>query len=98
MDLRLRFGVGKAEYTPTTVIIVTTAEQEGNRQVMGMVVDGVSDVLEVGEDKIRPAPNLGVNISTRFIRGVVTRDSRMVILLDVDRLLDPTELSLLENL
>lgn len=98
VDLRLRFDVGRAEYTPTTVIIVATTQHEGREQVMGMVVDGVSDVLDASEDKIRPAPNLGSKISTRFIRGVVTRDSRMVILLDVDRLLDPEELSLLENL
>ncbi len=98
VDLRLRFDVGEAEYTPTTVIIVATTEHEGRKQVMGMVVDGVSDVLEASDDKIRPAPNLGGNISTRFIRGVVSRDSRMVILLDVDKLLNPQELSLLEQL
>jgi purine-binding chemotaxis protein CheW len=98
VDLRLRFRVGEAEYSPTTVIIVVSAEQAGHTQMMGIVVDGVSDVLDVAEGQVRPAPNLGSRISTRFIRGVVSRDARMVILLDVDRLLDPQELTALADL
>lgn len=98
VDLRLRFHVGTAEYTPTTVTIVVTAEQAGRTQMMGMVVDGVSDVLDVTDDQVRLAPNLGQGIGTRFIRGMVSRDDRMVILLDVDRLLDPQELIALAEL
>jgi len=98
VDLRIRFGVGEAGYTPTTVIIVVAAEVEGRRHVMGMVVDGVSDVLDVSADSLRNVPDLGTRISTRFIRGMVTRDSRMVVLLEVGKLLNPQELSLLEDL
>jgi len=90
--------VGRAEYTPTTVTIVVAAEHAGRTQMMGMVVDGVSDVLDVSDDQIRPAPNLGKGIGTRFIRGMVSRDAHMVILLDVDRLLDPQELMALAEL
>jgi purine-binding chemotaxis protein CheW len=99
VDLRLRFNLVKASYTPTTVIIVVAVENtSGASQLMGIVVDGVSDVLDVGEDKLRRAPDLGSRISTRFIRGMVSRDNRMVILLDVGRLLDPDELTRLEAL
>jgi len=94
VDLRLRFRVGEARYTPTTVIIVVGVESGGSNRVMGLVVDGVSDVLDVAADAMRPAPALGARINTRFIRGMVTRDSRMVVLLDVDKLLDPDELDL----
>jgi purine-binding chemotaxis protein CheW len=98
VDLRLRFSVGEASYTPTTVIIVVSTRNDEREQIMGLVVDGVSDVLDVGDDTLRPAPDLGTAISTRFIRGMVTRDSRMVVLLDVDKLLDTRELGMLQDL
>jgi purine-binding chemotaxis protein CheW len=98
VDLRLRFGVGEAAYTPTTVIIVVSTQAEDRDQTMGMVVDGVSDVLDVSDETLMPAPNLGTAISTRFIRGMVTRDSRMVVLLDVDKLLSTRDLGMLQDL
>ena len=98
VDLRLRFSVGEASYSPTTVIIVVSTEHAGQEQTMGMVVDGVSDVLDVDVDNLRPAPDLGTAISPRFIKGMVTRDTRMVVLLDVDKLLDTRELGMLREL
>lgn len=98
LDLRLRFNVGKAEYAPTTVIIVVSVETGEHSQVVGIVVDGVSDVLDVTAAAMRKAPELGARINTRFIRGMVTLEKRMVVLLDVDRLLDPEEMSLLGDL
>lgn len=98
IDLRNRFHLPECEYTPTTVIIVLAVDYEGERRIMGAVVDGVSDVLDVGGKDIRAAPNLGTNINTRYIRGMVTLEERMVILLDVDKLLNPEELGLPEEL
>jgi purine-binding chemotaxis protein CheW len=98
VDLRIRFKSGQAEYLPTTVIIVVATDLGERRQVMGIVVDGVSDVLDVAGDALRPAPNLGARISTRFIRGMVTREANMVVLLDMDKLLDPEELNIPEEL
>lgn len=98
IDLRNRFHLAECEYTPTTVIIVLAVEHETERRIMGAVVDGVSDVLDVGGKEIRAAPNLGTNINTRYIKGMVTLDERMVILLDVDKLLNPQELGLPEEL
>ena len=98
LDLRLRFSVGEAEYAPTTVIIVVSVETGESSQVVGIVVDGVSDVLDVTAAAMRKAPELGTRINTRFIRGMVTLEKRMVVLLDVDRLLDPEEMSLLGDL
>ncbi len=98
IDLRIRFHVGVAEYLTTTVIIVVATAKDGRSQVMGVVVDGVSDVLDVDSSTLRPAPNLGTRISTRFIHGMVSQDSRMVVLLDMDKLLDPDELNLPDEL
>jgi len=98
IDLRSRFQLETVEYTPTTVTIVLAVESAGKALAMGIVVDGVSDVLDVEAADIRQAPNLGSKINTRYIMGMVTMEERMVILLDVDRLISPEELGLLEAL
>ncbi len=88
MDLRERFGIGHLEYTPITVVVVlqTTAESGQNR-IMGVVVDSVSDVVDVDEDDIQRAPEFGNKVSTEFITGLASVDDRMVMLLDVQKLL-----------
>ena len=92
IDLRLRFGFVEAAYKPTTVTIILWV-QAGDRQLTaGIVVDDVSDVLNVAVDAIRQSPDLGSRINTRYIQGMVTLNERMVLLLDTDRLLDPDEL------
>lgn len=87
VDLRLRFGLGRAEYNTTTVIIVLTVlSVEGSTEI-GMVVDGVREVVNVDASKVRPAPDLGAKQSTDYIAGILTHDERMVVMLNVDRLL-----------
>ncbi len=98
IDLRSRFQLESVEYTPTTVTIVLAVETEEKAMVMGIVVDGVSDVLDVDDSQIHTAPDLGQKINTRYIKGMVTVGERMVILLDVDKLISPEELGLLETL
>lgn len=98
IDLRLRFHLGQCDYTPTTVIIVVAVEWEGKRHIMGAVVDAVSDVLDVGSEIVRAAPDLGASVNTRYIKGMVTLDKRMVILLDIDKLFNPRELGLPQEL
>ena len=98
IDLRIRFGLDKVEYLPTTVIIVLSVEKEDGTHVMGVVVDAVSDVLHIDPDDIKDAPNFGAKINTKYMKGMVMVDERMVILLDADKLLDQDELSALENM
>ena len=88
VDLRIRFQLESCEYTPTTVIIVLSVEQEGQHRVVGIVVDGVSDVLDIEPANVRSTPDLGGKISNRYIKGMVTLEERMVILLDANKLLD----------
>ena len=96
IDLRSRFRLTSAEYTPTTVIIVLAVMTAKKQLMVGVVVDGVSDVLDIPTSGIRGAPELGNCISTRYMSGMATLDERMVILLDVDRMLSPDELGVLE--
>ncbi len=98
VDLRIRFQLASCEYTPTTVIIVLSVEHEEQQHVIGVVVDGVSDVLDVLPDNVRKAPNLGGAISQYYIRGMITMEDRMVILLDVNKLLNLQEMGLSETL
>jgi purine-binding chemotaxis protein CheW len=92
-DLRIRFGLADATYDPTTVVIVLAIEGEGGSHVVGTIVDTVSDVLDVDVSSILAAPSMECTIGARYLEGMVTINQRMVILLDVDRLLEPMELT-----
>ena len=87
VDLRRRFGMAAAEFGPTTVVIVVRVAQEGrNERTLGLVVDAVSEVCNVSAQERKPAPDFGSHIKTDFVKGLATVENRMVILLDIDRL------------
>jgi len=88
VDLRERFGLGHMEYTALTVVVVLQMQTEqGQDRVMGVVVDSVSDVVDVDKKTIQESPNFGTKVSTEFINGLASVNERMVMLLDVDKLL-----------
>lgn len=87
IDLRERFNLGRAEYTPLTVVVVLQADVNDKSRTMGMVVDSVSDVVDVERDAIQRAPDFGTKVSTEFINGLASVNERMVMLLDVEKLL-----------
>ncbi len=89
VDLRIRFGVEPVEYLPTTVVIVLS---RGDGDMMGVVVDAVSDVLSIRSDDIKPAPRLGALIDNEYVTGMVSMEQGMVMLIDAERLIDPDEL------
>jgi purine-binding chemotaxis protein CheW len=93
VDLRLRFALDRAEYTKVTVIIVLSIHSNaGRHREVGVVVDGVSDVVDFNTTDMKPAPDLGAGYSTDYIRGLVPSGERMVVLLDIDKLIG-TQLS-----
>ncbi len=87
IDLRERFGLGHCQYTPLTVVVVLQAHIGSKTRIMGVVVDAVSDVIDVDKKSIQSAPNFGAKVSTEFINGLISVNQRMVMLLDVDKLL-----------
>jgi purine-binding chemotaxis protein CheW len=87
VDLRMRFALDRAEYTAVTVIIVVAVMSSAGRRDFGVVVDGVSDVVDVNTEEVKPAPDLGSRGTTDYIRGLVPVSDRMVVLLDIDRLI-----------
>lgn len=86
IDLRRRFGLPSIDYGSTTVVIVLRIKTDKGERTMGFVVDAVSDVYAIDKTQLKPAPDFGSAVSADFIRGLVTVDNKMVILLDIDQL------------
>jgi purine-binding chemotaxis protein CheW len=93
IDLRTRFGMPRAEHTKSTRIVVT---EVGAKRV-GMVVDSVSEVLRLPADAVEPAPDMVAGVETEYIRGVGKVDDRLIILLDLSRVVSGAEKRELES-
>lgn len=91
IDLCERFNIAPVEYTAVTVVIVVSVQTECGTSVMGIVADAVLDVPDIHLKDIGDSPNLGSKINTRYIRGMFVGKKNMVMLLDVDKLLNPEE-------
>ena len=87
VDLRMRLSLESAEYTAVTVIIVLSILSGHGRRDVGVVVDAVSDVINVQTRDVKPAPDLGAHVSADYIQGLATIADRMVMLLDIDRMI-----------
>jgi purine-binding chemotaxis protein CheW len=92
LDLRLRFGLSREEYTGTTVTVVITVAG----RLFGVVVDAVSDVLDVEQNNVRPVPDMGTAVDTEYLKGLTSIGERMVLLLDADKLLQPQDAQMLD--
>ena len=98
IDLRHRFSLECIAYGMTTVIIVLEVRHDGGSRIMGMVVDAVSDVYNVTEEVMTPPPKFGCSIETDVVRGLATIGEKMIIVLDVDRLLNSDELAIVDSI
>ncbi len=94
VDMRIKFRLGEPSYDQFTVVIILNI---GGR-VVGMVVDSVSDVTTRAPAQIRPAPEMGTAFNTDYLIGLGTLDERMLILVDIDRLMSSSEMGLIESL
>ena len=94
IDMRIKFNLGEPRYDEFTVVIVLNV---GGR-VVGMVVDSVSDVITLTAEQIKPAPEMGSALDNDYLIGLGALDTRMLILVDVDRLMSSEELGLIEKL
>lgn len=92
IDLRRTFGMEEAEESRNTCIIVVQVQRGDTAVILGVIVDKVSEVMEIGKDEIEPAPSLGTQVDTQFILGMAkTRDS-VKILLDMDKVMSEEEM------
>jgi purine-binding chemotaxis protein CheW len=93
VDLRLKFNMTEARYDEFTVVIILSFA----RRVVGVVVDAVSDVTTLSAQQIRPAPEFGGALDTRFITGLGTLGERMLILVDIERLMSSRDMQLMDG-
>ncbi len=90
VDMRLKFGCSKAEYNSFTVVIVLNLRQ----RIVGIVVDSVSDVMELAADNVKAAPDVESVIDSDAVLGLGSLGDRMLILLDIERLMDGADMGL----
>lgn len=87
IDMRVRFGLEQAPFTPLTVIIVLSVQTSSERREFGLVVDSVSDVIDISPSDLKETPRLTSKASVELIQGIAAISDRMVILLNVDELI-----------
>jgi purine-binding chemotaxis protein CheW len=92
VDLRIKFNVGAVKYDELTVVIVLNI---GGR-IIGMVVDGVSDVVSLEATQIKAVPDIVASIDTKYITGLATADEQMLILVDIEQLMNSQEMALVD--
>ena len=92
VDLRLKFGVAAADYTQRTCIIVTQVQGESSPVMMGIVVDSVSEVLNLTGTEIEDTPDFGEEISGSYLLGMAKVKGKVKILLDIDRVLSTQDM------
>lgn len=97
VDLRLRFGMESVEYTERTCIIVVEIEGQAGIILMGIVVDSVSEVLNIKGESIEDTPAFGTDLNTEYILGMAKIEGGVKILLDIDRVLGREEITALEK-
>jgi purine-binding chemotaxis protein CheW len=93
IDMRIKFNLGTPTYDQFTVVIILNIAS----RVMGMVVDSVSDVITLMQEQIKPAPAMGSVLDTDYLIGLGTLDERMLILVDIDKLMSSDEMGLIEQ-
>jgi purine-binding chemotaxis protein CheW len=94
VDMRIKFQLGEPTYDQFTVVIILNI----SGRVMGMVVDSVSDVITLTPEQIKPAPEMGTAFNSDYLIGLGTLDERMLILVDIDKLMSSAEMGLIEKI
>jgi purine-binding chemotaxis protein CheW len=97
IDLRLKFGLEAREDTERTCIIVVQVARADHQVTMGIIVDEVSEVLDLGADQIEPTPSLGASVDTEFILGMGKVGQRVLTMLDMDAMLTGDRIGTVEK-
>ncbi len=93
VDLRIKFHVGSAEYNELTVVIILNLDG----RIVGMVVDGVSDVMNLQANQIRNVPDIVASIDTKYVTGLASVEEKMFILVNIEQLMNSPEMQLIDE-
>jgi purine-binding chemotaxis protein CheW len=94
VDMRIKLNLGTPTYDQFTVVIILNIMG----RVIGIVVDGVSDVIALSVDQVKPPPEMGTALNTDYLIGLGTIDERMLILVDIDKLMSSEEMGLIDRM
>ncbi|UWZ82455.1 chemotaxis protein CheW [Occallatibacter riparius] len=97
VDLRLSFGMSRTETTRNTCIVVVEVVLDSESMVIGALADSVEEVIDLDPEQIEPAPRIGSQIRSDFIRGMGKRDAQFIMILDIDRVFSAEELAFVRN-
>ncbi len=92
VDMRIKFNLGEAKYDQFTVVIILNVAG----RIVGMVVDSVSDVITLSPEQMKPAPDFSSSFDTRYITGLGTVEERMLILVDIEKLMTGSDMALMD--
>ncbi len=90
IDMRIKFHLGNVEYNQFTVVIILNVAH----RIIGMVVDGVSDVITLNSEQIKPSPEFGSTLDTKYVTGIGAVEDRMLILIDIEKLMTSSDMDL----
>ncbi len=93
VDMRIKFNLGEAKYDEFTVVIILNVAG----RIVGMVVDGVSDVITLSPEQMKPAPDFSSSFDTKYITGLGTVEDRMLILVDIEKLMGGADMALVDR-
>jgi len=91
IDMRLKFGMTKTEKTVHTCIVVVDVALDNDTVVLGAIADSVQEVIELEPDQIESTPKIGTTLNNDFIKGMGKRDSRFIMILDIDKVFSADE-------
>jgi purine-binding chemotaxis protein CheW len=97
VDLRLCFEMTKTNKTVNTCIVVVEVLLDGESTIIGALADSVEEVVDLEPEQIEPAPRIGTQVRTDFIRGMGKRDTQFVMILDIDKVFSAEELGALQS-
>lgn len=93
VDLAHKFGLGDKAVTKRTCVVIVEVEHDGNKTIMGVIADVISQVVDLPASEIEPPPDFGTRVRLDYLTGMGRVDRRFVLILDIDKVLSPTELS-----
>ena len=97
IDLSAKFGHGTTEPTRTTCVVVVETRLRSETLVVGLMADAVSEVIDLSSEQTEPAPSFGTNVRVDFLSGMGKLDNRLILVLDIDRILSPVEAEEINN-
>ena len=94
VDLRLKFGLPETEATVNTCIIITEVNIGDETTVIGALADSVQEVMDLEAGEIEPAPKIGTQLNTEFLRGMGKKNDEFILILDIDKVFSSDEISM----